>query len=411
MPPRGAAPATPPGVSRVPREHPTPGTGSSAANDDDEGPVLSPEQLEKEARQQGIPVLPSRGAEAPPLPEDMADIPTRKEVRERASSNKTKARKANTTMEQYGVARRKWMTKFCKWAGWDYEKTMVLICPETHKIRDGTFRWFIFFLHQNPAMTKSILKNCLAFLQFELVAQGEKLKVRVPAGYVVELPGVRAMKEEIYAKARTQKLELAADLHASVVCDIGKEKMFEMCDYLLSMKLLQKERNALLTFQTYFELRATHQHFARHDHLRDEMLNMMLTRPTDRLGPTDFKMNIFMNISDGGKTNTNGNLVYCASIPARNPILCVQLSRACLLVYRFRCMGEAFPSIVDHADLASRYVLRQIGDPKKGIDGPSSYNIHKAMYESHAVRTVKILHQGRREGEMSADDGGVDARN
>ena len=59
----------------------------------------------------------------------MADIPTRKEVRERASSNKTKARKANTTMEQYGVARRKWITKFCKWAGWDYEKTMVLICP------------------------------------------------------------------------------------------------------------------------------------------------------------------------------------------------------------------------------------------------------------------------------------------
>ena len=57
------------------------------------------------------------------------------------------------------------------------------------------------------------------------------------------------MKEEIYAKARTQKLELAADLHASVVCDIGKEKMFEMCDYLLSMKLLQKELNALLTFQ------------------------------------------------------------------------------------------------------------------------------------------------------------------
>ena len=44
-------------------------------------------------------------------------------------------------------------------------------------------------------------------------------------------------------------------------------------------------------------------------------------------------------VSNGGKTNVNGNLVYTTAIPHRNPVLCVIFARGLMLLYRWLCMG------------------------------------------------------------------------
>ena len=74
---------------------------------------------------------------------------------------------------------------------------------------------------------------------------------------------------------------------------------------LLNVEL--ENTSAFFCMTTYFELRATHQQLARHDDLREETLSRMFVRPIASFGSNG--MEVLFNVTDGGKTNTNNNLV------------------------------------------------------------------------------------------------------
>ena len=137
---------------------------------------------------------------------------------------------------------------------------------------------------------------------------------------------------------------------------------------------------------------------------------MMFTRQQTRIGPEGYIFKQLFTISNGGKTNINNNLVFTSALPHRNPLLCTLFSRGLLLIYRWRCMGEAFPDLLKYDDYMSRYVLRSIESAKSPLVYSKSYDIHKALHTKHGVCVQKVLHQGRREGESNADDGGVDLK-
>ena len=78
---------------------------------------------------------------------------------------------------------------------------------------------------------------------------------------------------------------------------------------------------------------------ARHDDLRDEKLSSLFVRHTDVIGK--YGTDILCNVSNGGKTNANGNIVYSGAAPHRNPLLCSVFARACLLLTRFLVRSPA----------------------------------------------------------------------
>ena len=88
------------------------------------------------------------------------------------------------------------------------------------------------------------------------------------------------------------------------------------------------------------QVRATHQMSSRHDDLRDERLSSHFVRNSPKLGK--YGADILCNVSNGGKTNANGNIVYCGAAPHRNPLLCCIFARACLLLTRFHVSPACF---------------------------------------------------------------------
>ena len=87
---------------------------------------------------------------------------------------------------------------------------------------------------------------------------------------------------------------------------------------------------------------------------------MMFTRQQTRIGPEGYIFKQLFTISNGGKTNINNNLVFTSALPHRNPLLCTLFSRGLLLIYRWRCMGEALPDLLKYDDYMSRYGLSPV---------------------------------------------------
>ena len=203
--------------------------------------------------------LPTRGPNAGPAPEDVdgSQVYTRKEACEAKSKKVRELHPTkNTTAYQYSTTGMKWFRNFCEYQNWTVEEGLVFIWPTTKVIRDGVFRQLFRWMHSYPGMTKSPFKTMLQWAQQELQHQGDKLKVSVPKAYVVNIPGVGALKTEIYSKQRTSRMELQEDLQAYVASEIGDEKMLAMCKDCLHMAV---PGNPLIPFQTYYELRQTHQ--------------------------------------------------------------------------------------------------------------------------------------------------------
>ena len=137
---------------------------------------------------------------------------------------------------------------------------------------------------------------------------------------------------------------------------------------------------------------------------------MMFTRQNPRLGEEDFVFTQLFTISNGGKTNVNNNFVFTTALRHRNPILDCDFARALLLTYRWRCMGEQFPSLLEYSDYMERFVLRLKGDAKTQTTYSNSYDIHKALHGKFGVCVRKVLHQGRAEGQSNANEDGVDLK-
>jgi hypothetical protein len=206
----------------------------------------------------GLRTLPQRPDGSAPLSDDVEQIVTCAEVRKRTNDKrKANGTRGHTSTDQYNHAKTKWFLNFCKFAGWDFEERLVFLDPVTKEVKKGTFRRFAAYLHATPGMTKPIMKNCLAWAMFELCAQGEKHGMEFPRGYITNMAGVKALKEEVYNQARTCRVELCRDLQSEVACEIGTEKMIEVAMFLLRCGI--DWHRPLANFNTLFELRATHQ--------------------------------------------------------------------------------------------------------------------------------------------------------
>ena len=123
-------------------------------------------------------------------------------------------------------------------------------------MRDGIFCQLFKYMHAFAGMTKSPFKTMLNWCTWELNHQATKLRVALDSAYVRKIPGVAALKQEIYDKQRTMRLELQEDLQSYVASNIGAANMLLMCKACLNMEI---PGAPLFSFQTFYELRQTHQ--------------------------------------------------------------------------------------------------------------------------------------------------------
>ena len=81
------------------------------------------------------------------------------------------------------------------------------------------------------------------------------------------------------------------------------------------------------------ELRGTHQTADRHCEVAAERFAQCFTKFRDDIGPNG--AHVYTTISNGGKTNKNGNRVCSTILPHRNPLLCAIFARGGLRLHKF----------------------------------------------------------------------------
>ena len=233
--------------------------GSEDGNEDeDDAAAQTPGGMETAARSKGVP-LPARAEGAAPLPEEppAEAIRTTKDAAVARSNKKAEtAPGRNSTAKQYSTTGNKWFSMFCVYAGWDEAEYRVWIHPETGVVRDGIFKNLFLYMHAFPGMTKAPFKTLLNWCTWELNHQATKLNIKLAKAYVRDIPGIFALKKEVYDTQRTSRLELHEDMQAFVACEIGSENMLAMCDDCLQMNI---PHAPLFSFQTLYEIRQTHQ--------------------------------------------------------------------------------------------------------------------------------------------------------
>ena len=147
--------------------------------------------------------------------EDYAEQARR--CKEAKAQRKKKGKGAsNCTESQYAMAFNKWFKAFCEYADWNLEDAMRWVDEEGNIIADGTFRQFFLFLYKHPGITKAIFKNALYWAESELNHQLTSRGVRETSEYIVNMTGVKNLKDEVYSSARTRKLESMVDMHADI---------------------------------------------------------------------------------------------------------------------------------------------------------------------------------------------------
>ena len=246
-----------------------------------------------------------------------------------ARPRQPKQKRKESSSAQYARTANKWWPAFTKAAGWDPKEKLNFLDASGNPI-DGTFRQLFIWLYEQN-VTKGVFKPMLAWAQATLNEQLAARLLPLRPEYVCKLPGVIERKDEIFTNARQCHMEHMTDLQAAVESDLGPVKMAEMVRVCLNVDV--PGTSPLFCMQILFELRATHQQAARHDDLRGERFAHMFARCAEKVGPRGMPM--LCNVTNGGKTNNNGRVMYSAVLPHRNPLFCSMFAKGALLLWRF----------------------------------------------------------------------------
>jgi hypothetical protein len=244
----------------------------------------------------------------------------------------------------YSTIFKAWWKDFCEWAKWDPVAKLVFI-DEAGVPVDNTFRAFLTYCYDNGA-GYSTYKLVRASMQCELERQAlcHERRPRIEEKYIANISEVKrfSMLLNKNERKKSERIEEAVDIQAELGGDLDEDKMVELAWACLKREI--GTQSWLLSFQALAEVRYGHQGVMRHDDMRSLFFIMMFVRDIKSIGPTGMPALHF--VSDGGKTNANGNYQYSAFLPHKNPLLCTLFITALCLLERFLGRNEPFPDFL-----------------------------------------------------------------
>ena len=311
-------------------------------------------------------------------------------------------------------------------AKWQHRSEEDLFLQEDAKTGEwtpnaNTFVRFAFNLydhHVEDHMHHAQFKRALAWMWNKLNVHLTHKGVRqVPEGYILSLPGVRAVAEDIAENDRRRGMLSREDIQAHVDTGITAQQMLSMCYTLWQRELpAETSRNHttdrprmchdLYQLTVLYELRATHQTQQRHNDVSLEVFCHNFIRDREEIGPRG--MPVYCQLSQGGKTNKNHNYHYSVLIPHKNPILCALFAKGALFLYRYIVMGEHVPDWRNKDYLFETRTLRQVKDASKTPSYKTLNSAFSRLYKKAGILCQKVLHQGRRQGQQELADSGFD---
>lgn len=120
---------------------------------------------------------------------------------------------------------------------------------------------------------------------------------------------------------------------------VTMQSFYEVHLPVLTPSAPRSSASVLTMVITRLQVRATHQSAARHDDLRAERLSSLFVRDAPKIGMHG--SSILCNVTNGGKTNANGNIIYSGTAPHRNPLLCSIFARGCMLLTRWNVVSAS----------------------------------------------------------------------
>lgn len=153
------------------------------------------------------------------------------------------------------------------------------------------------------------------------------------------------------------------DIQAHLESEITQEQMVHAARSLLGRDP-NLRMGELYALNTLVDLRSTHMMSGRSEYDREEKLCFNFTRSMPRIGRNGHTATCVL--TNGGKTNSSGRLVYSGTVAHANPLLAYCAAKGLLLGYRFGgLVSEEAPDFLNLKDFFLRPSLRSHKDFRK----------------------------------------------
>mmetsp|Transcript_28874 Transcript_28874/g.58607 ORF Transcript_28874/g.58607 Transcript_28874/m.58607 type:complete len:286 (+) Transcript_28874:176-1033(+) len=243
---------------------------------------------------------------------------------------------------------------------------------------------FAEFLDKQDDMTLSIVSNAFSWLARELNDQ-LYLAGQPSTMYVRRVTEVKRTEDK-YKKHRFDPVVVTAggelqfkDIHTNIDCPIAMIKRLDGARVLLNDNL--GGAGSLYALNTHYEFNVTHAVATRGEDIRAENVACSFVRKVLTVGQNGTYGLFFM--SNGGKTNAKGRLVYFGSIPHKNPLLCAIAAKGRVYMYRWNAeygQSERNPDFLDPQDYYLMHVCRP--DISKGRHEKTEYEVQRKNFKS-----------------------------
>lgn len=178
------------------------------------------------------------------------------------------------TKRQYTSAKRHWLPKFLKSAGWEQqyptlnEDSLFLkeVSPGKWEPNRNTYTRFASYLFAERVRAPTF-KVCMAFMWNELNSHLLRKNLpKVEEGYILDMPGIRECHDQTILRDRTSGMVNCEDIQADIDVAISTEKKIEMFNLLWRLELPSDGKHTggceftspLYQYNTLYEFAITH---------------------------------------------------------------------------------------------------------------------------------------------------------
>ena len=321
------------------------------------------------------------------------------------------------TYSQYGTAGRR-LEAYIAEKGYDPTETKTFLNPDGSK-KDNFMAFceeLAEYLDRQPDMTYSVMSNALSFVSRELNDQ-LYLAGKPSERYVRSITEVKRIEDKWKAIRFdpvfvTEHGELEyKDIQANLDDPLTMGQRLDGCRHLLNNTV--DGLGILYHLNTQYEFTITHSVASRSEDIRAENLACGFVRRMPTIGSTGTDALFFM--SNGGKTNQKGRLIYRGSICHRNPLLCPIAAKGRIFMMRWLPGGgenEPSPNFLKPDDYFLLRVCRPSLAQGKTRHDPVEYETQrknfKALYGAIGYKGKMVTHVGRKQSQEEMTSEGVD---
>ena len=248
--------------------------------------------------------------------------------------------------------------------------------------------------HKNPMLQHQTFKTIWAALFLQVNDQRAKKRVESLAeGSLWKIGIVSHIVKVFRERRRHLSLTTIVDIQAHLHARITDQDILNCCKTLWDCGM--QNSSVLFNLCTLAEFLTTHATACRFDQMNNSFFRHLFAYKLKGVGVKVQGAPALATITNGGKANKNGHVIYTSMLMHVNPLRCATAALGAYFLWRFLVMSEPFPDLLEPKSYYFRPIFRSGLDFNQKTGYDSAYDRFKRLYHQHSILCGKVVHEGR----------------